>query len=424
MDYSATLDYLYKQLPMYQRIGAAALKPNLDNTYAIDQLFGNPSKKFKSIHVAGTNGKGSVSHSLASVLQSAGYKVGLYTSPHLKDFRERIRVNGAMITENFVVGFVQKYIECEAKLSPSFFELTVIMAFDYFAQQEVDIALVEVGLGGRLDSTNIISPELCVITNISLDHTNLLGNTLSEIADEKAGIIKNNIPLVVGETSAETENVFISKAAQHLSPIVFADQDFYFTNTENVVFRRSNQSEVYLQNIDFGLKGNYQKKNLRTIIASIDLLRKAGWKITDIAILDGLKKIIHQTGLLGRWQQLNEVPKVICDTGHNEAGVSEIAQQLSELDYDQLHIVWGMANDKSIDSILKLLPLEAAYYFTKADINRAIPSEELQHIAKKFNLKGKAFPTVKSAYEAAMKAASKSDLVFIGGSTFVVAEVV
>lgn len=425
MDYSTTLNYLYNQLPMYQRIGAAALKPNLENTHAIDQLFGNPSKKFKSIHVAGTNGKGSVSHSIASVLQSAGYKVGLYTSPHLKDFRERIRVNGSMISEEFVVDFVQQYVDSSSNLSPSFFELTVIMAFDYFAKQKVDIALIEVGLGGRLDSTNIVVPELCVITNISLDHTNLLGNTLAEIASEKAGIIKKSIPVVIGETNEETKSVFISKAEQLQSPILFADQNYFISESSNGLLQVHDQfQEEILQNIEFELKGNYQKKNLPTILASIDILRKTEWNISDSAILKGLESASRQTGLLGRWQILNETPKVICDSGHNDAGVKEIVQQISQLRYNQLHIVWGMVNDKSIAPILKLLPVEAVYYFTQAAINRALPSEELQQLASNFNLNGKAYSSVQKAFQAAKLAAEENDLIFVGGSTFIVAELV
>lgn len=424
MDYTTTLDYLYSRLPMYQRVGAAALKPNLENTRAIDQLFGKPSKKFKSIHVAGTNGKGSVSHSLASVLQSAGYKVGLYTSPHLKDFRERIRINGAMVPESFVVDFVQKYREFESGLTPSFFELTVIMAFDFFAKEEVDIAVVEVGLGGRLDSTNIIIPELSIITNISLDHTNLLGNSLAEIAIEKAGIIKDQVPVIIGETLEETEGIFQTKAKQHQCTILFADQEFLITKSSSGMFQGNNQCQVYLQNIELDLKGNYQKKNLTTILASVDRLQKAGWNITDNAVLGGLKSVTGQTGLLGRWQKLNENPTVICDTGHNEAGVREIVQQLSQLKYNQLHIVLGMANDKLVDSVLKLLPVEAVYYFTQAAINRALPAEELQQAAMRFGLNGNVFSSVQKAYNAALENAANNDFVFVGGSTFVVAEVI
>ena len=422
MDYKATLDFLYNRLPMYQRVGAAALKPNLDNTLKINTLFGNPHDKFKSIHIAGTNGKGSVSHSLASVLQSAGYKVGLYTSPHLKDFRERIRINGEMIPKATVTNFVDKYLQANPDIQPSFFELTVIMAFNYFAKAEVDIAIIEVGLGGRLDSTNIITPELSVITNISLDHTNLLGNTLAEIAHEKAGIIKPEIPVVIGETNIETQKVFQMKAKSGKSPILFADQEFIITKDGNG-FCGSYQCQQYLSNIELELKGSYQLKNLPTIIASIDCLRKLGWKISNDAILHGLKNVIQQTGLLGRWQKLQSNPTVICDTGHNEAGVREIVAQLKTLKFEKLHLIWGMANDKSADKILQLLPKTATYYFTQAKIDRALPAETLQAEAQQYNLIGNTYASVQEAYQEALIAANQNDLIFVGGSTFIVAEV-
>jgi dihydrofolate synthase/folylpolyglutamate synthase len=426
MDYEKTLAYLYHQLPMYQRVGAAAYKDNLDNTLALDEAFLHPHVNFKTIHVAGTNGKGSTSHMLASVLQSAGYKVGLYTSPHLKDFRERIKVNGQKIEEEAVVGFVDRYLSLNQhmKLEPSFFELTVIMAFDYFSSQKVDIAVVEVGLGGRLDSTNIINPELSVITNISFDHTNLLGNTLGKIAVEKAGIIKQGVPVVVGEFQPETQLVFQQKAEQENVPLLFADQVYSLIVSADGKLTVENQDAVLYPDLELGLKGDYQQKNILTVIASLDVLKRKGWEIKPQAVREGLANVVAQTGLLGRWQQLGDNPKIICDTGHNEAGIGYIVQQLKKEKFEKLHMVFGMVNDKSIDAVLQLLPRDAVYYFTKANIDRALNEELLQQQASNYGLIGDAFPSVELAFETAKQRASDNDFIFIGGSTFVVAEVV
>ncbi|MDA3930047.1 MAG: bifunctional folylpolyglutamate synthase/dihydrofolate synthase [Prolixibacteraceae bacterium] len=426
MDYNATLEYLYKQLPMYQRSGVVAYKNNLDNTLALDEQFNHPHKNFKSIHVAGTNGKGSVAHMLASILQSEGFKVGLYTSPHLKDYRERIRVNGEMISENAVTDFVSRFQELNKneEIKPSFFELSVTMAFDYFSSQEIDIAVVEVGLGGRLDSTNVITPEVSVITNISLDHTNLLGNSLSLIAAEKAGIIKPNVTVVIGETDSETAPVFIQKAEQEKAAIVFADQKYSSSKKNNLTFSIEANGIVLYSEIDLELKGNYQQRNLITCIAVIDQLIKQGFSISENSICDGLKDISFNTGLAGRWQQIGQFPKIICDTGHNESGIELITNQLKVENYKNLHIVFGTVNDKNIEGILRLLPSDALYYFTQAKIDRAMDANILNQLAVKFKLKGNAYFSVTEALEKAKSNAGSNDLIFVGGSTFVVAEVI
>jgi dihydrofolate synthase/folylpolyglutamate synthase len=423
MDYRQTIQYLYDNLPMFHRIGSAALKNDLSNSLALDNAFGLPHKKYKTIHVAGTNGKGSVSHLLAAILQSAGYKTGLFTSPHLKDFRERIRVNGNMITEEAVVCFVEKFIEMnrELNLQSSFFELTAAMALDHFRNEKVDIAVIEVGLGGRLDSTNIITPELSIITNISFDHTAILGNTLEKIATEKAGIIKPTVPVVVGEYQPETANVFIKTAKQQKATIVFADQDFSLVADENGNLSFSTQNSFLYQNVISGLKGNYQQKNFLTVITSLEIMKKQ-WQITDEAVKNGFAHVVELTGLLGRWQQLGEKPKIICDTGHNEAGIRWVTAQLRKEKFEKLHIVFGVVNDKDVNSILPLLPTPATYYFTKAAIERALDEKILQEKAADFGLKGVTFPTVAQAFDAAKKDASENDLIFVGGSTFVVAE--
>ena len=443
MDYQQTLDYLYTQLPMFQRIGAAAYKNNLDNTIAICKLIGNPENKFKSIHVAGTNGKGSTSHLLASVLQSAGYKVGLYTSPHLKDFRERIKINGAMIPQQNVVDFVEKYKTDFEKIQPSFFEMTVALAFDHFINQQIDIAVIEVGLGGRLDSTNVISPELSIITNISFDHTALLGNTLVKIAAEKAGIIKPKTPVIIGETQVEIKNIFLKKAKQNNSPLLFADEIYKSTNVHHVnneklllsmdikkQYHPTSFSErvkgdlkSYL-NIETELLGYYQQKNIPTVLCAIELLNGKGFHISESAIRDGIKNVTQQTGLLGRWQILSHQPLVIADTGHNEAGIKEVLAQISRTPHQRLHFVLGMVNDKDISTILSLLPKNAAYYFCKADIPRALSADDLANQARIAGLSGETFGSVANALISAKKNAQTADLVFIGGSTFTVAEVV
>ena len=398
MTYQQTLDYLFSQLPMFQRIGASAYKVDLSNTIELCNLLGNPQHHFKSVHIAGTNGKGSTSHMLASILQEAGYKVGLYTSPHLIDFRERIKINGEMISEQEVVDFVTKYKKDFEKINLSFFEWTVGLAFDYFSSQKVDIAVVETGLGGRLDSTNVIIPEISIITNIGKDHMQFLGDTLEKIALEKAGIIKKNVPIIIGETQPEIKHVFVSKAKELGSAIYFADQ-------------------IIQQGLESDLKGSYQKKNIKTVLASVHELKKLEFAISDEQIKSGLLRVV------GRWQTLGLDPKIICDTGHNEAGIREVISQLESLTYNKLHFVLGVVNDKEIDSVLELLPKNAEYYFCQAKIPRALDVNELKNKAKSYRLNGNAYSSVKNAYEEAKKTADKDDLIFIGGSTFVVAEV-
>lgn len=405
MNYSQTLDYLFSQLPMYQRVGNAAYKANLDNTYRLSEILNHPEKQFKSVHIAGTNGKGSTSHMLAAVLQEAGYKVGLYTSPHLKDFRERIKINGEMISENDVIDFVKEYKHEFEKIQLSFFEWTVGLSFHYFAKQKVDIAIVETGLGGRLDSTNIVTPEVAVITNISMDHTQFLGDTLAKIAAEKAGIIKSTIPIVIGETQAEIKPVFIEKAKQLNASIQFAD-------------------EGLIQEYESDLKGAYQQKNKKTVVATIQVLQTLGWKIAENHIKKGLLNVVKNTGLMGRWQVLSKQPFTVCDTGHNEAGIKLILAQINQQSFEKLHFVLGVVNDKDIANILQLLPKNATYYYCQAKIPRALEVSILTEKAAAVGLSGTAFPTVEAAYQAAQKNATAQDMIFIGGSTFVVAEVV
>lgn len=425
---------------MFQRIGAAAYKADLNNTIAICELLGNPENKFKSIHIAGTNGKGSTSHMLASVLQSAGLKVGLYTSPHLKDFRERIKINarlndkvgqGEVIPEKYVIDFVEKYKADFEKIKPSFFEMTVGLAFDYFANSKVDIAVVEVGLGGRLDSTNVITPEVSVITNISFDHTALLGNSIEKIANEKAGIIKTGIPVVIGETQMDSKSVFIKTAKEKNTSIVFADEIYKAKNAHqeksNRLFLKldiEKNGKVFYENLESELLGMYQQKNIVTILCAIDKLNEKGFQLTEEIIRSGMKNTISNTGLLGRWQILSEHPLVIADTAHNEAGISEVLNQINHTPHQKLHFVLGMVGDKDISKILLMLPKSAKYYFCKANIPRALPAFELSLEAKKAGLEGEIFACVQDAYIAAKENASEDDLVFIGGSTFTVAEVV
>ena len=405
MNYQETLDYLFAQLPMYQRLGKAAYKVDLSNTYALCNLLKNPENKFKSVHVAGTNGKGSTSHMIASIFQEAGYKVGLYTSPHLKDFRERVKINGEMISEAAVIAFVKKYQTDFEEINLSFFEWTVGLAFDYFARQKVDIAIIETGLGGRLDSTNVVTPEVAVITNIGIDHTQFLGDTLIKIASEKAGIIKPAIPIIIGETQIETGTVFQNRATELNSPIMFADKEV-------------------VNGLETDLKGVYQHKNVKTSIATINCLITNGWSISHEHIKTGLQHVVQNTGLLGRWQVLSEQPLTICDTGHNEEGVKELVSQIENTNYNKLHIVFGAVNDKSVDKVLELLPKKASYYFCAAKIPRAMAVEELVEIANQKGLKGISCFSVKNALALAQQSAKKDDLIFIGGSTFVVAEVV
>ncbi len=430
MTYPEVLDFLYSQLPMFQRTGAAAYKDNLDNTIRLDKMFGHPHHSFKTIHVAGTNGKGSVSHMLASVLQEAGYKTGLYTSPHLKDFRERIRVNGEMISEEAVVRFVELYQEKNRyeNIEPSFFELTVSMAFDYFRSMLVDVAVVEVGLGGRLDSTNVISPEVSVITNISFDHMNLLGNTLPKIAAEKAGIIKSGIPVVIGESHPETAPVFIEFAERLGAPILFADQEYYadyslLTIDGKQSLNIQKNGEMLYSGLKLDLLGIYQRHNVPTVLKAIDVLNEKGWTLTEEIIRKSLLNVIGNTGLLGRWQIIGHNPLTVCDTGHNEAGIRLVVEQINQTAWKQLHMIIGMVNDKDQTKVLSLLPSNAKYYFTKAALPRATEPEELLAKAEPYGLRGNCYPTVRQALSAALANAGKSDLVFVGGSTFVVAEI-
>jgi dihydrofolate synthase/folylpolyglutamate synthase len=393
-------------------------------------MFGHPHQSFKTIHIAGTNGKGSVSHMLASVLQEAGYKTGLYTSPHLKDFRERIRVNGEMISEKAVVDFTLSYLEKNKteQIEPSFFELTVSMAFDYFRTMKVDVAVIEVGLGGRLDSTNIITPEVSVITNISFDHMALLGNTLPEIAAEKAGIIKAQVPVVVGESSPETNPVFEKFARQAQTTLEFADQTY---QTDYSLLTPEGKQSLYIRkdgelvypDLQIDLAGIYQRHNVPTVLKTIDLLNKKGWKLTENILRKGLFNIVGNTGLMGRWQTIGNNPLVVCDTGHNPAGIKLVVEQIGQTAWKALHIVIGMVNDKDQSEVLSLLPSNATYYFTKADIPRATTPEELAAKASRFGLTGNCYDSVREALSAALKNAEKDDLVFIGGSTFVVAEI-
>jgi dihydrofolate synthase/folylpolyglutamate synthase len=426
MTYPQTLEYLFSKLPMYQRIGAAAYKADLNNTNAICNVLGNPEKKLKCIHVAGTNGKGSSSHMLAAILQKAGYKTGLYTSPHLLDFRERIKINGKVIPKNEVTTFVETYKDAFEKIEPSFFEWTVGLAFDYFVKQEVDVAVIEVGLGGRLDSTNVIKPIVSLITNISYDHMNLLGDTLPKIAEEKAGIIKTKTPVVISQTQLDVISVFNNKAKQLKAPIVFADKAYKITqaHVKNNVFeiellnKTSNQTENY----KLELTGTYQAKNLIGVLCTVNILKEKGFMIEDTAIKSALEKTSTLTGLLGRWQVLSEKPNIIADTGHNEDGIQQVVENIKRYPYNKLHMVIGMVNDKDITKVLKLLPIDATYYFCKASIPRALDENELFSQAKKIGLTGKTFKTVSDALKAAKKQAKVSDMIFIGGSTFTVAD--
>ncbi len=405
MTYNATINWLFSQLPMYQNQGKSAYKVDLSNTILLANHLKNPESKFKSIHVAGTNGKGSTSHMLASVLQEAGYKVGLYTSPHLKDFRERIKINGDVISKQAVIGFVKRNKSFFETNKLSFFEMTVGLAFDVFAKQNVDIAIIEVGLGGRLDSTNIITPEVSVITNIGLDHTQFLGNTIKEIAIEKGGIIKESVPVIIGETQLESKSVFQKLAKERNAKISFADQE---------------QNSVYKTD----LLGDYQIKNIKTVIQVIQEMRLKGFKIPLESIKKGFLNVVKNTGLLGRWQLLNENPKVICDTAHNREGLMLTMQQLKNEDYESLHIVFGVVSDKNLNTIIDLLPKKATYFLCKPNISRGMDVEKLKVEFEKQKLKYSIYNSVNEAYKMAFKSMRKKDIMYIGGSTFVVAEII
>ncbi len=412
MTYTETLAYLYASQPAFHQVGASAYKPGLANTYRLMEHLGNPHTQFRSVHIAGTNGKGSTSHLIAATLQATGYKVGLYTSPHLVDFRERIRINGEMIAEEKVVQFVEENKIFLEDVRPSFFETTMAMAFAYFAAEKVDVAVVEVGLGGRLDSTNIITPELSVITNIGMDHTEFLGNTLAQIAAEKAGIIKPHIPVVIGETHIETAPVFLQIAQEQQSEIVFAD-----TCARNAIYG------------DFAceLHGIYQERNKRTALYALRVLSERGWSISTEAIREGFVRVCTLTGLRGRWEILSEKPLVICDTGHNSHGIRYVAEQLQELMKSRSNgvcrIVFGMVNDKDVDIVLSLLPKEAVYYFTQADTHRAILATDLKQLGTKHALFGNSYSTTTEALQAAQENAQPEDVIFIGGSNYVVGEI-
>ena len=405
MTYQDTLDWMFSQLPMYQRQGQSAFRKDLSNTIKLVEKLNHPERDFKSIHIAGTNGKGSTSHMIASILQEAGYKVGLYTSPHLKDFRERIKINGKEVSKQFVIGFINRNKSFFNQNSLSFFEMTVGMAFDYFSKKKVDIAVVEVGMGGRLDSTNVITPEVSVITNIGLDHVQFLGNTLEAIASEKAGIIKPNIPVVIGETQNETTAVFKNSAKKNKAKIVFADQQ---------------RTNLYQSD----LTGSYQSKNIVTVINAIKELQKKGFIIKENHIKIGLLNVVKNTGLMGRWQIMQTNPKVVCDTGHNKDGLKYVMKQLSTEVFNRLHIVFGVVNDKDLTSIIDLLPKKATYYFCKPNLPRGLDAQELKKTLNAFGLKGEAYNSVNEAYKRALHEASSNDFIFIGGSTFVVAEII
>jgi len=425
--YQETLNYLFSQLPMYQRVGQAAYKADLYTTLELDKYFNHPHKNYKTIHVAGTNGKGSVSHCLASILQQAGYKTGLYTSPHLVDFRERIKVNGELISEQAVIDFVENHQYIINTLEPSFFEMTVAMAFEHFKNEKVDIAIIEVGMGGRLDSTNIITPEFSVITNIGLDHTAFLGTTLPQVAAEKAGVIKENIPVIIGETNEETAPVFNKIANSKNAPITFADKQLLspystFSMDEKQIFQISSKNKVKYPNLKLDLQGNYQRKNILSALCSIELLQQKGYSISNDDIYKGLENVVANTGLQGRWQTIGYNPRIVCDTGHNEDGIKLIVEQIENTAHKTLHFIIGMVDDKDHEKVLSLLPKGAIYYFTKAAIPRSMNPEKLQTLAKKHQLIGDCYETPHNALEKAKKIAHTNDLIFIGGSTFIVAD--
>jgi len=432
MDYQETCDYLFNQMPMFERQGASGYKEGLSNTLVLDEHLGHPHKSFATIHVAGTNGKGSVSHTIASILQESGYRVGLYTSPHLVDFRERIRINGKPISENYVVDFVERERSFFEPLHPSFFEVTTAMAFNYFKERHVDIAVIEVGLGGRLDCTNIITPIVSIITNISFDHTQFLGNTLAKIAAEKAGIIKRGVPVIIGESHPETRPIFEAKAQEMEAPIVFADDNPEIESAEIT----SNGGMLYhtpcFGDLEGDLGGIYQEKNLNTSLFALHAIAKQGYlcicENDDLKarclfeLREGIAHVKEKTGLLGRWQIIHKTPMVVCDTGHNVGGWQYISRQLNSVKCKKMHIIFGMVNDKDVDGVLNLLPKTAVYYFTKANNHRALSEEVLHQMATTHSLYGVTYPSVYEAYMAAMSVAAHDDFVFVGGSSYVVGD--
>ncbi|MBV9986283.1 MAG: bifunctional folylpolyglutamate synthase/dihydrofolate synthase [Chitinophagaceae bacterium] len=427
MDYQQTVDYLFTKLPMFSRIGADAFKKDLTNTLSLCAALDNPQQKFRSIHIAGTNGKGSVSHMLAASLQAAGYKTGLYTSPHLKDFRERIRVNGQLCDKSFVIDFTERIMPLIDEIEPSFFEITVAMAFDYFAQQKVDVAVIEVGLGGRLDSTNIIMPDLSIITNIGWDHMNLLGDTLDKIALEKAGIIKQNTPVVIGEATEQLRLIFDQVAASKKAPISYADEKRYVAGWRSdhhqlkVEIAEGQHDEHEKYTLD--LAGIYQLKNLVTLLEAVHQLRMLGWKLPATVVKEALAHVKKQTGFHGRWETISEHPSVVLDVGHNPDGMAQIVRQLELTSYQHLHIIIGLVKDKEIDKVLALLPKHASYYFTQARIPRALDAHSLKLNAERAGLSGQIYDEVNTALKAAVSHAHKEDLVLVCGSVFLVGEV-
>lgn len=428
MNYEDTINYIMSSLPMFQRTGGAAYKANLNNTIALLDYLNNPQEKFKSVHIAGTNGKGSVSHCLASIFQEAGYKTGLYTSPHLTDFRERIRLNGNMIEKSFITEFINKHKDFLNHIKPSFFEMSVGLAFDYFSKKNIDIAIIETGMGGRLDSTNLISPELSIITNIGYDHTQFLGNTLKEIATEKAGIIKDKIPVLIGESNAETKNVFISKAKEKNSEIYFADNIVkHGINSQNLLLPKLDiniQTKKYKYRILSPLAPDYQIKNIKTIVAAAEILRNCGYKILKNNIANGIKNVVINTSFKGRWSIFSKKPSIIMDTAHNADGLEYISKTLKSLKCDTLRMVIGMVDDKEHEKMLRILPKNAKYYICKPNVPRGFDEKMLLEITKKNGLNSKCFSSVKIALKEAKKDASPNDIIYVGGSTFTVADAI
>ena len=427
MNYQEAIDFLFSSLPMYQRVGKAAYKDNLENTIRLDEWFGHPHRLYPTIHVAGTNGKGSVSHLIASALQASGMRTGLYTSPHLLDFRERIKINGELIPEEEVSSFVLKNRAVIEEISPSFFEMTVAMAFDWFARQKVDAAVIETGMGGRLDSTNIIRPVLSVITNISLDHTEFLGDQPASIAREKGGIIKEGVPLVIGRSSPESDEVLYSMAREKKAPVVAADRQyearFSTLNSDGIMQVRIGRPGGPLRRtVPCELTGAYQQENIITALVALEQLQKLQWEISEARILVGFSNVVGSTGIRGRWQTVGTNPRSICDTAHNADGVAAVISQIRQVPWKKLHMVWGMVNDKDPDRILPLLPREARYYFTRSSVPRSMDAGSLADRAREYGLTGSPFPGVAEAYQAAQAGAGPDDLIFTGGSTFVVAD--
>ncbi len=428
--YQTILDYLYHQLPFFQRTGPPAYKSSLKNTKALDRLYGHPHRNYRTIHVAGTNGKGSVSHMLAAILQQSGMKTGLYTSPHMKDFRERIRINGKKIGKEEVIRWVEDFRRMNKKhrLEPSFFELTAALAMDFFAREQVDVAVMETGLGGRLDSTNVITPEVSIITNIGYDHTNLLGNTLEAIAREKAGIIKPGVPVVIGRHQPEIRPVFATRATRMKTSLSMAAKEFSVVSQQpgpegKQLLTVYEKGRLVFPDLRIGLAGAYQRENVGTVLQACRILQEKGWSVPEQAIYRGLDEVVEITGIQGRWQQIGSRPVILCDSAHNEDGIRAVANQLKNTPCKRLHVVFGIVKDKETEKILRWLPGEGIYYFTRADIPRAMDEKVLTDTAIKAGLQGASYPTVREALNAARKNAGDEDLIFVGGSTFVVAEI-